>query len=163
LIARQSSPPSIAFLVKRFPRLSETFILNEVLELRRQGIPLKLFSLLDPSELKTQPEAEQMRAEVLYLRTTAGLAGWIRLVPDLLWVLFCFPAGALRSMCFAVTRKSAATVRHLMEAARLVRHMRRANVVHLHAHFAHSPAAVADLARRISGIPYSFTAHAVQE
>jgi glycosyltransferase involved in cell wall biosynthesis len=160
LIGSRPSPPKIAFLVKRFPRLSETFILNEVLELRRQGIPLKLFSLLDPKELTTQIEAENMRAEVLYLRTTAGLAGWIQLVPDLLWAFFRFPAGVRRSMRFVFARKSVATLRHLMEAARLVRQMRRANVVHLHAHFAHGPAAVADLARRVSGIPYSFTAHA---
>ena len=160
MIPRHTSPPNIAFLLKRFPRLSETFVLNEILELRRQGIPLKLFSLLDPGELKTQPEAERMRAEVLYLRTTAGLPGWILLVPDLLWALFRFPAGFLRSIGFALTRRSLATTRHLTEAARLVRWMRRANVVHLHAHFAHGPAAVADLASRISGIPFSFTAHA---
>ena len=34
-------------LVKRFPRLSETFILNEFLELRRQGLPLDLFAIME--------------------------------------------------------------------------------------------------------------------
>jgi len=48
----KASPPGVAgpvevgYIAKMFPRLSETFILNEVLELERQGLKLRIFSLL---------------------------------------------------------------------------------------------------------------------
>src|SRR5438132_14316239 len=69
--------PILTMLVKRFPRWSETFILNEFLELRRQGIPVRLVAAMDPNEPWTQPEAEILRAEVRYLRT----GRWVAFVP----------------------------------------------------------------------------------
>ena len=55
--ARPAAAQRIVVLVKRFPRLSETFILNEFLELRRQGLPVELFAIMDPGERSSQPEA----------------------------------------------------------------------------------------------------------
>jgi len=146
----------LAILVKRFPRLSETFVLNEFLELRRQGVPVRLFALSDPHEAHVQPEAEQLRPEVGYLgdgprwrrlRAAAATAGR-------------HPQGSGRALVFALRRRSRATWRHLYEALVLVDHLDREGIGHLHAHFAHSPSAVADLAHRVSGVPYSFTTHA---
>lgn len=56
----------LAVPVKRFPRLSETFVLAEFLELRRRGVDVELFSISDPREPWTQPEAEALREEVNY-------------------------------------------------------------------------------------------------
>ena len=42
--------PAVAYLLKRFPRLSETFILHEILELERQGPDLRLFVVLPPDD-----------------------------------------------------------------------------------------------------------------
>jgi hypothetical protein len=52
------------------------------------------------------------------------------------------------------------TFKHFFQAAYLVYHARNTNIAHLHAHFAHSPTSVAMFASEISGIPFSFTAHA---
>ena len=61
---------------------------------------------------------------------------------------------------FLRTRKSA-TVKHLLQAGYLVdKLLPGRNVAHFHAHFAHSPTSVAMFASRLSGIPFSFTAHA---
>jgi glycosyltransferase involved in cell wall biosynthesis len=61
---------------------------------------------------------------------------------------------------FLRTRKSA-TLKHLFQAGYLVqRLMPGREVIHLHAHFAHSPASVAMFASMLSGLPFSFTAHA---
>ena len=42
-----SQSPKIGYVLKRFPRLSETFILNELLELERLGSPIQIYSLID--------------------------------------------------------------------------------------------------------------------
>ena len=154
--AADAGPPgALAILVKRFPRLSETFVLNEFLELRRQGLELHLFALMDSSERQHQPEAAGLLPEVGYLRRP-----WPRLVAAAVGATTRHPAGVLRAVQFARRRRSAATWRHLGEALVLVGDLDRLRVRHLHAHFAHSPAAVAHLAHLVSGIAYSFTAHA---
>src|SRR5438093_11261074 len=61
-----SQPKQIGYIVKMFPRLSETFILNEILELERQGLALRIFSLKRPENSAGRP-ATQARARITYL------------------------------------------------------------------------------------------------
>ncbi len=160
---REPGPASggrLAVLVKRFPRLSETFVLNEVLELRRQGVPLDLFALLDPREPLVHEAAQALQPEVSYLRAGEGWSGWFGAVREGGVACVHHPLGTSRAISFAARRRRVATLRHLVEALVLVRRMDARGVTHLHAHFAHSPAAVAELASLISGVPFSFTAHA---
>src|SRR2546425_220783 len=58
---------SVGYIVKMFPRVSETFILNEILELERQGLPLRLFSLKRPTESVVHAQAKSVRAPIAYL------------------------------------------------------------------------------------------------
>src|SRR5207248_8023423 len=146
----------VAVVVKRFPRLSETFVLNEFLELRRQGVPVRLFALLDPRESHVQPAAAALVPEVGYLGEGPRRARWVQATR----AARRHPRGAAIAIAFALERRSRATWRHLAEALVLVDQMDRDNLVHVHAHFAHSPSAVAHLAHLVSGRPYSFTAHA---
>jgi len=149
-------PAPVAFLVKRFPRLSETFILNEFLELRRQGLPVHLFAIMDPAEAAVQPDAAALRPEVGYLRPRS----WLSLTPRMAGAAYRHPAGVVGAARHLLRRRSRATLRHFGEALVLVDELDRLGAVHLHAHFAHGPAAVAYLAHLLSGIPFSFTAHA---
>ena len=57
----------LAYLVKAFPRISETFILNEILELERQGFDLRIYSMIDPPERLRHPAFEQVRSPITYL------------------------------------------------------------------------------------------------
>ena len=150
----------VAILVKRFPRLSETFVLNEVLELRRQGIDLELFALLDPHEGVIHEEAAALHGEVSYLRPSDDWRGTLAALREGWPTLVRHPRGSVRAVRFALRRARTATPRHLVEALALVRRMEERGIAHLHAHFAHSPTSVAELAWLVSGIPYSFTAHA---
>lgn len=157
-----SAPPSprepLAFLVKRFPRLSETFVLNEFLELRRQGVDVRLFALMDSGEKVVQPAAEALRSEVVYLGPAryGRMARYRRMAR----VAAAHRRGALRVARVLLHHHSRATIRHLGEALILVGHMDRMGARHLHAHFAHSPTAVAHLAHLLSGVAFSFTTHA---
>src|SRR5437588_13126372 len=66
--APENGHQRLAVLVKGFPRLSETFILNEFLELQRRGLPAQLFAIMDPHESQSQPEALALVPEVTYLQ-----------------------------------------------------------------------------------------------
>jgi glycosyltransferase involved in cell wall biosynthesis len=143
------------FLVKRFPRLSETFVLNEFLALRRQGLPLRLVAIMDPAERHVQPEAEALRGEVTYLR---GPRVW-PLLPRLIRVAAHHRPGTLRALRWVLPRGRVASWRRLAEALILVDELDGEDV-HLHVHWAHAPAAVALLAERIAGIPWSLSTHA---
>ncbi|MFQ5641309.1 MAG: hypothetical protein ACE5IR_25300 [bacterium] len=61
------SKKKIAFLLKMFPRFAETFILNEILELERQGVPLLLISLKRPNESFRQEKVQQVKSKVVYV------------------------------------------------------------------------------------------------
>ena len=152
----------IAYLVKRFPRLSETFILDEVLALRRAGIALQLYALMDPGEKLVHPGAAGLRPEVTYLhdrrhRTRSGL----RLLRGAAQQAFGHPAGGLRVLWALLSvHRSLPSLRHAVEGMWLAHELRRRNITHLHAHFVHSPAAVAFFARLAGGPSFSMTAHA---
>src|SRR5437870_6302220 len=60
-------PVSVGYIVKMFPRLSETFILNEILELERQGLALRIFSLKRPNQTEAQMADRGVGASIIYL------------------------------------------------------------------------------------------------
>ena len=70
------SPPKIGYVLKRFPRISETFILNEVLELEQHGIPIEIFTLLEPAEEVTHEALKRVQAKVTYLPKDSSLKKW---------------------------------------------------------------------------------------
>jgi glycosyltransferase involved in cell wall biosynthesis len=154
--------PRIAYLVKRFPRLSETFVLNEFLELRRQGLDLRLFALMDPQEPLVHPAAAELVPEVTYLHDARRrLRSWSRLLLGVARQTATEPHGAARvAWSWLSADRSRTGLRHALEGIWLAGALRREKVDYLHAHFAHSPAAVAHFACQAGGPEYSITAHA---
>ena len=146
----------VAVLVKRFPRLSETFILREFLELRRQGLAVDLYAIMDPHESRSQPEALAHVPEVTYLQP----GNQRDQLPLVLRTAARHPWGTAKAAAFAASRHSQAAVRNLIHAMVLVAHLDERGPAHLHAHFLHSPSAIAFLAHKISGQTYSCTGHA---
>jgi glycosyltransferase involved in cell wall biosynthesis len=149
-------PRRIAVLVKRFPRLSETFILGEFLELRRQGMQIDMYAIMDPQEQRSHAEALALVPEVVYLQTGSIWGS----VPSALRAMRRHPWGVARALAWVLTRHSAAAARNCVHAMVLVDRLSEREPAHLHAHFLHSPAAIAFIARKISGQRYSLTGHA---
>ena len=152
----RGAPGRVVVLVKRFPRLSETFILNEFLELRRQGLDVSLAAVMHPGEPKSQPEALALVPEVVYLQ--AGPL-W-REVPAMARTVARHPWGALRAGFHVATRHSRPSTRNLLHALVLVDRLAAGPPAHLHAHFLHATASIAYLTHLISGQGYSLTGHA---
>ncbi len=146
----------IGLLVKRFPKLSETFILEEVLGLERLGVALRIYTLAPPSDTLTHPAVARVQAAVTPVPA--------RLADD--------PAGfALRHLRQALRRPlrylRAATAalkrgagRDFLRAGWLADALDDAGIEHLHTHFASSPADVAELSGAIGGHSFSISAHA---
>jgi glycosyltransferase involved in cell wall biosynthesis len=149
-------PRRIVILVKRFPRLSETFILNEFLELRRQGLPVELYAVMDPNEGRSHPEALALVPEVVYLQKSSI---WDEM-PAVLRTVRRHPWGTVRALAFTITRHTRAALRNCVHAMVLVDRLAAGGPAHLHAHFLHSPAAIAFIARKISRQRYSLSGHA---
>ncbi len=155
--------PRLAYLVKRFPRLSETFVLNELLELRRQGVDLRLYALMDPREPVVHPQAAAIHGEVTYLYDVRHpWRSWGRLLAFVLGQAAQRPGPVTRVIGALVSdgELSVTGLRHALQALWLAADLRRRGINHLHAHFAHSPTGVARMAWLAGGPAYSFTAHA---
>lgn len=154
----------LGYLLKGYPRLSETFITNEILLLERLGFPIQIYAIRNPNESKVHANVHRITAKVSYIpddfwrSLRAVVAANLRLFfnrPGTYWRAFRFAAVHSR------LRRSISTIKRFMQAVYLVqRHLRDEPVAHLHAHFAHDPATVAFFVEWLTGIPYSFTAHA---
>lgn len=152
-------PLHVGYVLKVYPRLSETFIVNEILELERQGARVTVFSLRLPEEGRFHEKLARVAADVVYLPalTTHDLAAFaVERAAELA------PArrrlgGALWDI---VSSGDVRRLKYFAQAVALHLEATRRGVQHLHAHFATSSTAVAALASELSGIPFSFTAHA---
>src|SRR5215831_13277457 len=151
----------IAYIVKAWPRLSETFVLNEIISLEQRGVAIRIFSVKAPDPGPAHSKVMQVRAKVTCL---ALQQAWKQAVAANLRLLRHQPGRYLRLLLHVVTSKVArqrfGLPRHFFQAAYLADILSREPADHLHAHFASTPARVAMLVHRLSGIPYTFTAHA---
>ncbi len=159
--AQQQYVSRIAYVLKCFPRPSETFILHEILELERQGLPLRIFSLREPSTSSVSKAVQEVRAPVTYLPTRFPL-GTLALLTAAVRRFLNAPWRFLRIVRSAVVhyRQPFLLLKHLLYAAYLADQFEREGITHVHAHYANTPTAVAQLVYQFTGIAYSFTAHA---
>ena len=139
------TPLRIGYVLKRFPRFSETFILNELLALQSQGAKLQVFSLLTPPDEPRHARLADLHAPVTYLAKAPPAAAPVLSDSD--------------SALFAGNDARTIATLHA-KAAEVARLARAAGITHLHAHFGSDPATVALLAARALGGTFSFTAHA---
>lgn len=153
------SPRQLGYVLKRFPRISETFVAAEIIELERQGEQVVVFAISRPDEPLTHAFLREMKAPVVYL-PHRPLKEPARVVRALVRVLRSNPSGWLRAAAASIWPPTLSGWRHLLVATVLRDEMRRAGVDHAHAHFASAAASVAHLARRMGGPSYSVTAHA---
>jgi glycosyltransferase involved in cell wall biosynthesis len=162
-------PPSdqirVGFVVKRYPRYSETFIVREILAHERAGLAIEIFALRPPIDGHFQDLIARVRADVNYLYLPAEglfpeplLAG--TLTANHFWSAMTQAGDALPSLWAALGELRDAQARDLYFALQLAREVRAKRLDHLHAPFASDAATVARLGARLAGVSYSFTARA---
>lgn len=153
-------PGRIAVIVKGYPRLSETFIAQEILGLERRGLKLVIVSLRHPTDPGTHPIHDEIQAPVLYLpeyleddRLRVRRA-WqaVRLRPG-------YPASWADFRADLARDRTDNRIRRFGQAMVAAAEL-PADVRLLYVHFLHTPASVARYAARITGLPWVCSAHA---
>lgn len=142
--------PRVGYVLKVYPRFSETFVVNEILAHERAGADLRIFSLRPPVGGRFHPAIGSVRAPVIYVPDASPKAA------DLWSALRVAGPGAAALL----QDPEAAGPREVVQAMALARHVREQGIDHLHAHFATVAAGVTRLAAQLTGISYSLTAHA---
>lgn len=150
------APPvgRIGYVLKRYPRFSETFIVTEILAHEAAGQEIDIFALRSVEETHFQDMLGRVRAPVTRLRDKfSGVEGlWQRL--DAARAELPQAWDALRGA------DGVASGQDVAQALELAVLAKRRGVIHLHAHFGTVATSVARLAAAMAGIGYSFTAHA---
>jgi glycosyltransferase involved in cell wall biosynthesis len=149
----------LGYVVKYFPRLSETFIAQEILELEGQGAEVHVLALVENDAPAGHAWLRALRAPVTVCAALRASDGW-KALRDRLGGPGRVRAGAHRALALAIEHPSGKGWRHLRQAVAIARIAADRGLEHLHAHFANRPAFTALLAHLLSGIPFSFTAHA---
>jgi glycosyltransferase involved in cell wall biosynthesis len=153
--------PKVAYILSRFPTIAETFILYEMLELKRLGLQIEIFPLIHQREPVKHAEVDLLAAQVHHHSlfsgaTVAAHLYWLRKNPKIY--------GQVWRQTIRHTWKSLKFLSRslvvLSLAALYARRMVELEIDHIHAHWATHPALAAYLIKQLTGIPYSFTAHA---
>ena len=148
------------FVLKGYPRLSETFIAEEILGLERRGFDIRIVALRRPTDDRVHPVHRDIRAPVAYLpeylhdAPLRVLGAW--------WRVRRRPGyGAARRQFLADLRRDPTRnrFRRFGQALVLADEMPE-GAAHLHAHFIHTPASVVAYAALLAGLPWTCSAHA---
>ncbi len=150
----------VAYTMSRFPKLTETFILYEILALEKMGVKVELFPLIREKQAVVHPEAAKMVKRTRFLAVIslpiiyAHLYYMIRKTKSYFKTLVEVFAGTFGSLNFFL-----GAIGLYPKTVRIAYEMEKLGVTHLHAHFASHPALAAFIIHRLTGISYSFTAH----
>ena len=153
-------PRRIVIVLKGYPRLSETFIAQEIRGLEQAGFDLALVSLRHPTDRKRHPVHDEIRAPVMYLPEYLYQEPW-RVLRGL-WFALRRPGFGRAFRRFVADLWHDPTpnrIRRFGQAAVLARELPR-GADWLHAHFIHTPASATAYAAILTGLPWSCSAHA---
>jgi colanic acid/amylovoran biosynthesis glycosyltransferase len=148
----RTAEPVTAYVLKMYPRFSETFILGELLARERAGERLEVISLRQPVDGRFHAALAQLKAPVTYLPTSSSASE--------AWRQLRSARSTRQAINAHLDELLEAEAGDAVQAVRLAELVRERGIGHLHAHFASVATTVARLASLLSGVPYSFTAHA---
>jgi glycosyltransferase involved in cell wall biosynthesis len=152
--------PALAIVMKGYPRLSETFIAQELLSLQRRGLDFEIWSLREPTDGKTHPVHRAITATVRYLPEYLYRAPWRVLAAW--WRTRKLPgyAAARAQWLLDLARDPTPNrVRRFGQALVLADEL-PASARHLYVHFLHTPGSVTHYAAVLRGLSWSCSAHA---
>jgi glycosyltransferase involved in cell wall biosynthesis len=150
----------IVVVLKGYPRLSETFIAQEILGLERSGLDLVLMSLRHPTDGRSHPVHDEIQAPIRYL--PEYLHDEPRRVARALWRALRLPgffSALMKFLADYARDRTRNRIRRFGQAAALAVEF-PADAQWLHAHFIHTPASVTSYASLMLNIPWSCSAHA---
>ncbi|GMA33454.1 glycosyltransferase [Litorihabitans aurantiacus] len=145
--------PRIGYVLKMYPRFSETFVVTEILAREAAGAAIEIFSLRAPVDPRFHDSLARVQAPVRYVPRVRRADDLWSALAEAREVLGPLPDALVRDLLAAEAEDAAQALAVAVAA-------RRSGLTHLHAHFASLATTVARLAAAAAGLTYSFTAHA---
>ena len=151
----------IAYIFSQFPETHETFILREIIELKKNNINPELFSLKKCKDRVIHPQAQKFITQTHYSSLIS-----LKIIMVMFYFMWNKPIEFMRlihylikfnSSSFEFLIKSLAIIPISLYYAKIMRDLQ---ITHIHSHWATIPTTSAVIISRILGIPFSFTAHA---
>ncbi len=174
--------PDIAYIMKGYPRLSDVFINNEIYLLESMGLTLHIFSAKKPAGEKIHSVVNNIRAIVTYLPevtsiSATSLFSWLRtnlprFVSSHLYLCRLHPRSYIKTLFDAVgmsfkyrqtffSTPKKVFFQEFLQAGYIAQQvLESGRIGHLHGHFCHGSTTITMFVSQLSGIPFSFTAHA---
>ena len=156
----------IGYVVKRYPRFSETFIVNEILAHEEADCDLEIFALRPCCDAHFQDRIARVRANVNYLMQGCTTIVNVNYLPpespkaNALWRALHRARNSLPRFEASFDDYLGASVQEAYQALHLAEAVAAKGIKHLHAHFATSAAEVTRLAAQLAGVSFTLTAHA---
>jgi glycosyltransferase involved in cell wall biosynthesis len=149
-------PTRTGYVVKVYPRFSETFVVTEILAREEAGEELEVFALRPTTDARFHPEIARVQAPVHHLARPTKLTDTWAALADARSVVDAFDDRFAALLPLLTRLDPSEAVQGVVLAAEAT----RAGVTHLHVHFASAQARAARVASGLTGIPYSVTTHA---
>ena len=153
-------PMRIAYIMSRFPKISETFVFREINAVKQRGVDVEIFPLIRERTSVVHPEVSHLVETARFTPLlsmpilASNLSNFVRRPIKYLGVFF----DTLRAT-WGSRRFLGGAIAYYPKAVYFADQMQRLEIDHVHAHFASFPAAVAYVIYRFTNIPFSFTAH----
>lgn len=147
--------PRIGYVLKVYPRFSETFVVTEILAREAAGEDLSIYALRPTTDTRFHPELARVQAPVTWIpRASQSARFWEQIAHSL-------PTAAMRERFGRILPQllelSASDV---LQGVTLAQRIQQDGITHLHAHFASLAGRMAWVAHQLTGIPYTVTTHA---
>ena len=147
----------VLYILEIFPEISETFILDEILEVMRQGIEVEIVSLVKPKEVKYHKNYHALLSYTSYIKD-------IELPKKYLAAFVMLTRNPLRFFKFVkylyrIEKYVRNTRNRLLEICYLCQYAKRRRIEHVHAHFANISTSYAMWIHMLTDLPYTFTTH----
>ncbi|MBL7069002.1 MAG: glycosyltransferase [Candidatus Omnitrophica bacterium] len=142
--------PKIGFILSQFPETHETFILREFKAMKDVGMKFRIFSLKLCRDKVVHPEAKELMEETIY-----GRLGFIfnpfRVLSALVYLIRTY---------YKAPKEFLKALYVLSECFYFAGIIKKEKISHIHSHWATMPTTSAVIISKLTGIPFSFTAHA---
>jgi glycosyltransferase involved in cell wall biosynthesis len=182
IVMNQKNEFEIGYILKGYPRLSETFIINEIYLLEKMGLKLHLFSLKNDEKKKSHGIVSKIKALITYLPEVSSVSDspfltWLRTnLPQFIsshWQLFrlrpkAYSQTLLYTFHLSLKYRSGfwpgfkkVFFKDFLRAGYIaLKVLESGRIRHLHGHFCHGATTITMFVSRLTGLPFSFTAHA---
>lgn len=158
-------PTRIAYLTNVYPKISHSFIRNEILALERQDFAVTRLTIRpSPDAFSDMADRDEMANTITLLD-----GNWLAMLRSAMGRMVRRPRGFFRALgvtCAVYYHGAPGLVRctaYFLEACSLADRMERAGIRHVHVHFGTNPATVARIASRLGSFSYSLTMHGPDE